>query len=197
MAAAGATATLQTPKGWAPVKGDLTVVTAPDKKAELAVGSFTPAEGPTAKLAAAATALGLASCEWGAPEPLTVGKTKLAATAADGVCKRGTAIVRTAYVAPTAEKLIVIGAVDTDGDSASVFGAMRSIAKPPTGDSSGIAACCAALRQNARMAPPEQQAYLVMAANMCDSMRRTPQGRATLAQVRAGLRGARVPSACR
>lgn len=195
--AAGAGATVQAPKGWAPTKGELTVYAPADKKAQLAVGAFTPAEGPTAKLAAAATALGLTACEWGNAEPVTVGHGKLASTAADGVCKRGTAVVRTAFVAPIAEKLLVVGAWDGDGDAAAVFGAMRTIAKPPAGDSSGIAACCAALRQNARSAPPDQAPYLVMAANMCDSLRRSPQGRQTLAQIRAGLRGAHAPSACR
>lgn len=195
-AAPGAAATVQAPKGWAPTKGELTTYAAPDKKAQLAVGAFTVPDGPTAKLAAAATALGLSGCEWGAPEPVTAGAGKVASTAADGVCKRGTAVVRTAYVAPTAEKLLVVGAWDADGDAAAVFGAMRTIAKP-TGDSSGIAACCAALRQNARSAPPEQAPYLVMAANMCDQMRSSPQGRQQLQQIRAGLRGANVPSACR
>jgi len=196
MAATGATAALQTPKGWAPAKGEITVVTAPDKKAQLAVGAFDPAEGAAPKLPAAVTALGLTDCQWSPPEPLTVGRTKLAATGADGVCKRGKTVVRTAYVAPTAEKLLVVGAWDPDGDATSVFGAMRSIAKA-TGDSSGIAACCAALRQNARSAPPDQAPYLVMAASMCDGMRSSPQGRQALAQIRAGLRGANVPSSCR
>lgn len=191
----GATAMLHTPAGWTATKGDPTTYASPDKKAMLAVSAFNPAEGPTPKLAAAATAFGLTACEWGPPEPLTVGKSKLAATGADGVCKRGTAIVRTAYVAPTAEKLLVIGAFDPDGDAAAVFGAMRAIAKVPAGDP--LAACCSALRQNARSAPPDKAPYMIAAANMCDAMRATPQGRAQLAQLRAALRGANVPSSCR
>lgn len=196
-AAAGATAIFQTPKDWATTKGDPTLVASADKKSNLAYGTFNPAEGPAAKLPAVATALGLTACEWSPPEPITVGKSKLASLGADGFCKRGNTLVRTAYVAPTAEKLMVVGAWDPDGDSASVFGAMRSIAKIPVGDPSGLAACCRALRQNARSAPPDQRPYLIMAANMCDSLRRSPQGRAQLRQVRASLRGARMPSSCR
>lgn len=195
MSAQGATATLQTPKGWEPTKGELTILGAPDKKAQLAVAAFNPAEGPAPKLPAAATAFGLTDCEWSPPEPLTVGKGKLSAVAADGVCKRGPTIVRTAYVAPSAEKLLVIGAWEPDGDSASVFGSMRSITKVVAADP--LAACCAALRQNARSAPPDQAPYYVMAANMCDGLRASPQGRAQISQIRAGLRGANLPGACR
>lgn len=197
VAVPGALASLQSPAGWANAKaGDFTTVTSADKKAHLAA-STVGADGAAAKLPGAATAFGVTDCEWGPPEAVVVGKTKLAATAADGVCKRGTTVVRTAYVSPTAEKLLVVGAWEPDGDSANVFGALRSIAKIPVGDTSGIAACCAALRQNARSAPPDQQSTLIMAANVCDSMRTNPQGRAALAQIRAGLRGAKMPSACR
>lgn len=194
-ASPGATATLQTPKDWAPTKGDLTTYASADKKAQLAVGTFNPAEGPAPRLPAAATAFGLTDCEWGPPEPITAGKGKLPSTAGDGVCKRGATIVRTAYVAPSAEKLIVIGAWEPDGDAASVFGAMRSINKVVAND--GLAACCAALRQNSRSAPPDQAPYYLMAAQMCDGLRASPQGRAQIAQLRAGLRGANLPGACR
>ncbi|MCC6551631.1 MAG: hypothetical protein IT372_01245 [Polyangiaceae bacterium] len=198
LAVAGAKASLQSPSGWQTTRGDLTVVASPDKKAQIAAGAF-GAEGPTGKLAAATSALGLASCQWNAPESLTVGASKLAATAADGVCTRGAAKVRTAYVAPQAEGLLVVGGWDPDGDSAGVFGSMRSITKAAggTGDASGIAACCAALRQNAKSAPPDQQGALIAAAGMCDAVRNNPQGRAALAQVRALLAGANVPATCR
>jgi hypothetical protein len=192
----GALATLHEPAGWAPTKGDVTVLAAPDKKAQLAVTALTAGDA-AAKLPAAATALGLTDCQWGAPEPLVVGKTKLASTGADGVCKRGTAVVHTAYASPTAEKLLVVGAWEDGGDTANVFGAMRSIAKPPTGDPSGLAACCAALRGNAKMAPPEQRQYYLMAASVCDSMRQNPQGRAMIAQLRQQMRGQPMPSSCK
>lgn len=197
LATAGALALLHLPAGWTPVKGDFTVSAPADKKAQLATGAVTAADTADTRLPAAVAALGLAECQWGPPEPLVVGKTKLAGMGADGVCKRGPLVVRTAYVSPTAEHLLVVGAWEPGGDSAGVFGAMRSIAKPPQGDPTGLAACCAALRQNARSAPPEQRHYLLTAAAVCDSMRHNPQGRAMIAQLRQQARGAHLPAACR
>jgi hypothetical protein len=197
LAAAGALASLQTPAGWTTSKsGDFSVAASADKKAQLAA-SGVGAEGAAGKLPAAATALGLTSCEWGTPEPVTIGKGKLAGVAADGVCTRGTTQIRAAYVSPTAEKLLVVGVWDPGGDVAGMFGAMRSIAKAAGGDPTGIAACCSALRGNAKSAPPEQQAALLFAAGVCDGVKNSPEGRAVLAQVRAGLAGAQVPSSCR
>lgn len=197
LATAGALALLHMPAGWTPVKGDFTVVSPADKKAQLAVGAVSAAETVDTRLPAAVAALGLTECTWSAPEPLVVGKTKLASMGADGVCKRGPVVVHTAYAAPTAERLLVVGAWEPGGDSAGVFGSMRSITKPPQGDPTGLAACCSALRQNARSAPPDQRHYYLTAAAMCDSMRHNPQGRAMIAQMRQQMRGARLPSACR
>lgn len=194
---AGAKASLQAPTTWPAAKGDVTVAAPADKKAQLAASALGAGETAQTKLPAATAALGLASCEWGAPEALTVGKTKLASSGADGVCTKGTTQVRAAWVAPAAEGLLVVGAWDADGDSASVFGAMRSIAKAAAGgDSTGIAACCAALRGNAKVAPPDQQPALLFAAAACDGLRASPDARAALGQVRAALRGANVPSSC-
>jgi hypothetical protein len=193
----GALALLHTPAGWTPVKGDFTVVSPADRKAQLAVGAVTGADTADTRLPAAVAALGLTECQWGPPEPLVLGKTKLAGLGADGVCKRGPLTVHTAYAAPTAEHLLVVGAWEPGGDAAGVFGAMRSIARPPQGDPTGLAACCAALRQNARSAPPDQRHYLLTAAAMCDSMRHNPQGRAMIAQLRAQARGAHLPAPCR
>jgi hypothetical protein len=197
LSVAGAKASLQAPTGWQTTKGDFTVSSSADKKAQLAAGAL-GTESATAKLPAAASALGLASCEWNPPEPLTVGPGKAPATAADGVCTRGGAQVKTAYVSPNDGGLLVVGAWEQGGDVANMFGAMRSITKPTgTGDGSGIAACCAALHQNANSAPPEQKGMVIAAAAMCDSLRSNPQGRAALAQVRGLLAGANVPSTCR
>lgn len=198
LSAAGAAASLQAPTGWTSSKsGDFNVAAPADKKAQVAAGAV-GAEGTAGKLPLAATALGLTACEWGTPEAVSVGKGKLAASAADGVCTRGATQVRAAYVAPNAEKLLVVGTWDEGGDSAGVFGAMRSIAKPTGGgDPSGIAACCAALRGNAASAPPEHQSSMLLAAGVCDTLRNDPQGRAVLGQVRAMLAGANVPSSCR
>ncbi|MCK6590315.1 MAG: hypothetical protein L6Q76_22345 [Polyangiaceae bacterium] len=198
MATPGSVASVQSPTGWTSSKsGDFTVAASPDKKAQLAAAAV-GAEGTAGKLPTAATALGLTACEWGTPETVAVGKGRLAATAADGVCSRGTTQVRAAYVAPNAEKLIVVGTWDEGGDSAGVFGAMRTIAKATGGgDPTGIAACCAALRSNAASAPPEHQSSMLLAAGVCDTLRNDPQGRAVLAQVRGMLAGANGPSSCR
>lgn len=197
LAVAGAKASMQSPTGWTTTKSAFTVAASPDKKAQLAATSFTPAESAASKLPAAATALGLTSCTWNPAETLTVGKTKLPSSAADGTCTRGAAQVRAAYVAPTAEGLLVVGAWDPDGDSNAVFGSMRSISKAAGGDASGISACCQALRQNAKSAPPEQQGGYLMAAGVCEAMKNDPNGRAALGQVRAALGAAGAPAACR
>lgn len=195
LAVSGARASLQSPTGWTPAKGDVTVVTSADKKAQIGATSFTGAAD--SKLGAAATALGLTACEWNPAESLTIGKTTLAGSGADGVCTRGAAKVKTAYVAPQNEGLLVVGAWEEGGDSANVFGAMRSITKVAGGGGGdGIAACCAALRQNANHAPPDQKAPMLQAAAICDGLRNSPQGKAALVQVRAMLRGANMPSSC-
>lgn len=193
LVATGAKGTLQGPTGWTSAKsGDFTVVTSADSKAKVgAVG------GGTDKLEAAATALGLTGCQWNSGEPVTVGKGKVAGSAADGGCKKGTANVATAYVHFAAENLFVVGTWDADGDANSVFGSMRSVAKVTGGDGTGIAACCNALRQNAKSAPPEQQGAYMLAAGACDALRSNPQASAALGQVRAMLAGAAVPSSCR
>lgn len=198
LAVAGAKASLQSPTGWQTTKGAFTVAATADKTAQLAAGALAAADSASSKLPDAVAALGLSSCEWGPTESVSVGKTKLAASAADGVCMRGAAQVRTAYVSPSAEGLLVVGAWDQGGDAAGVFGAMRSIAKAAGGgDASGIAACCSALRQNASSAPPEQKGFYISAAAVCDGLKNDPQGRAVLGQVRALLMGANVPATCR
>lgn len=193
LAATGARGTVQSPPNWTSAKsGDFTVVTAADSKAKIGA-----AGGGIDKLEAAATALGFTGCQWNSGETVTVGKGKLAGSAADGSCKKGTANVATAYVHFGPENLLVVGGWDPDGDSNSVFGSMRSVAKAVGGgDSSGIAACCNALRQNAKSAPPQQQGAYMLAAGACDAIRNNPQGRAALGTVRGMLAGASVPSAC-
>ncbi len=193
----GARASLQAPTGWTTAKGDVAVATSPDKKAQIAATSFA-ADGAGGKLPAVIAALGLTGCEWNPAESLAIGKTTLAGDGADGVCTRGAAKVRTAYVAPKAEGLLVVGAWEDGGDSASVFGAMRSIAKAGgAGGSDGIAACCQALRQNAGSAPLDQKPMYIQAAAVCEGLRNSPQGKAALVQVRGLLRGANMPSSCR
>jgi hypothetical protein len=197
LAAAGATASLQTPTGWTVTKGDPSVAKSADSKAQLAVSSFAVAEGPAAKVPAAVTALGLTGCTWNPPEALAIGKGKLAGTGADGLCTRGAAPARAAWVAPSAEGLLVVGTWDAGGDEAGMFGAMRAVGKATGGDPTGIAACCAALSQNAKSAPPEQQLAYGAAISLCNAARNDPNGRAALAAVRAALGGAGAPSSCK
>jgi hypothetical protein len=193
LSVSGATASLQTPTGWTTTKGDINVSATADNKSQLAATS-----GGSEKLAAATGALGLTACEWSAVENVTVGASKVAATAADGICTRGTTQVKMAYVSPTAEKLLVVGAWEPGGDAAAVFGSMRSIAKAGGGggDATGIRACCNALAQNAKSAPPEQQMAYAAAAAACNGLINNPQGRQALSQVRGMLRGANMPSSC-
>ena len=196
VAQTGATGSLQVPATWTTTKGDPTVSKTADGKTQVAVSSFAAAEGPAAKVATSSAALGLTNCTWNPPEALTVGKNKLPATAADGLCTHGAVQARAAWVAPTAESLLVVGAWDPDGDGGSVFGSMRAIAKPTGGDPTGIAACCSALSQNAKSAPPDQQLFYGAAISLCQAAKSDPNARQALAGVRAALRGANVPASC-
>jgi hypothetical protein len=193
MAASGAKATIPAPSGWkASNAGGFALANSADNKAHLAAAGAT---GQTAD--AAATALGLTACQWGTPESVTVGKDKLAGSAADGVCQRGSTSVKVAQLTLSNENLLAVGAWDPDGDSANVFGAMRAIAKASGGDALGIAACCAALAQNQKSAPLDQQGAYALAIAACNAVRSSPEGRAALSQVRAALGGAGVPAACK
>jgi hypothetical protein len=147
-----------------------------------------------------ATALGLSDCKWAEAEPAKVGKAKLDAQVADGVCKHGDANARAASVTIDGQSVVGMGAWDVDGgNSSSVFSTLRSATKAATGsfDATGIGACCAALRQNANSAPLQHRGAYLAAAGACNAVRSSPQGRAALASVRAMLRGAQVPSSCR
>ncbi|MBK8251686.1 MAG: hypothetical protein IPK82_03350 [Polyangiaceae bacterium] len=196
LAVAGTRGSMQTPTGWTTAKGDPIVVASADKKAQIAATSF--ASGATdARRDAAAASLGLTACEWNAPDPLTIGKNTLSGNGADGLCSKGSAKVKTAYVMAIAEGLLVMGAWEDGGDSGAIFGSMRSIIKVAGGTANdGIAACCAALAQNANSAPLDQKAYLLQAAAICNGLRNNPQGKAALGQVRAALKGAKMPSSC-
>jgi hypothetical protein len=67
--------------------------------------------------------------------------------------------------------------------------------KVGSGDASGIRVCCAALRQNAKSAPPESQGAYLLAAGACDTMAKT--GTLKLAQLRGMLLGAGLPATCK
>lgn len=191
--APAAKAAIMAPKGWNVAKGDVQVAKAGDEKARLAVSSF-GAEGPDQRIAATAMAADLKNCQWSTPpDTATVGKDKLTASVADGVCTRGTAQVKAAMMAT--EGLLVIGAWDDGGDMAGVFNAFRSVKKATVSD--GIAACCAALRQNAKSAPPQQAGIYLMAAGACDNARKNPDTAAALRAVRGALAGANAPASCK
>ncbi|AUX22381.1 acyltransferase [Sorangium cellulosum] len=64
------------------------------------------------------------------------------------------------------------------------------------GDPTGIRKCCAALRQNAKSAPPEQQGAYLAAASACDGLANSPQGRQALSTLRGLLLGAQMPASC-
>ena len=107
--------------------------------------------------------------------------------------EKGTRLVMWITAAMMAvEGLLVVGTWDDGGDQANVFAAFRSVAKLVQTDS--LAACCAAIRQNAKSAPPAQAGLYILAAGTCDSVRRNP---GAIAQIKSALRGLNVPSSCR
>jgi hypothetical protein len=183
----GATAVANAPQNWQITKGPYQVASSADGKAKIAYGAGTDGN-------AGAAALGLQGCTWNPPDQLTIGAKKLVGQGADGLCHRGAQNVKAAVV--MANGLAVVGAWDDGGDMASVFGSMRSITAA-VGGVDPIAACCAALAQNAKSAPPQQVGMYMAAAGACNAARSNPQGRAALAQVRAMLMGAQVPASCR
>lgn len=69
--------------------------------------------------------------------------------------------------------------------------------KGPGGGSGSIAACCAALQQNANSAPMDQKPYYLAAAQACQGMRNTPSAQQAFAQLRMFLAGAKMPGACK
>jgi hypothetical protein len=200
LAVEGTKAAFVVPTAWTTTKsGAWHVSTTADQKSKFAAGSF-GTEDPNSKLAEVATAMGYTECEWGTPESISMGKEKIPTSVADGVCLRAGAPVRTAYATMTGEGLnvLAVGGWDTGGGSAAeVFEIFRNAKKAAGGDATGIAACCAALAQNAKSAPPQQQGAYLAAAGACNAVRSSPQGRAALAQVRAMLAGANVPAQCR
>jgi len=196
MSPSGAKATFMVPNDWTvqPPKGDTTMANSADSKTFVATG---PYDGD-AKRDAAAAALGLTNCQWNSPESVAVGKDKLAATAADGLCSKGTAQFHTAYFGDAADNLLVLGAWDNaGGNMKAAFDSMRATAKIAAGDASGIGPCCDALRGNAKSAPLQQQGFYMAAAGACDALRSNPQGRQALGQVRALLMGASMPAQCK
>jgi hypothetical protein len=192
LAPTGAAAALQRHKDWTETKGDFTAVTSADKKVSLSAGT-----GGSEKLETAATALGLTACEWNPAESVAVGKDKLAGSAADGLCTKGSAKVKAAMVTLSAEKLLVVGAWEDGGDDASMFGAMRSIVKSGTSTGGNIAACCKALEQNSVPAPPEQKGGYLLAIGACKAALSNKDTAAALRAVQAAAKGIGLPAECK
>ncbi|HEU4579308.1 MAG TPA: hypothetical protein VFS67_13680 [Polyangiaceae bacterium] len=64
--------------------------------------------------------------------------------------------------------------------------------------SGGLAACCAALRQNAANAPEPTKGYMLTAAGVCDGAAQSGVDKdGTLKTIRAMLKGAGVPTDCK
>jgi hypothetical protein len=83
--------------------------------------------------------------------------------------------------------------------SASAPAASASAAKPKaagSGDPTGMRQCCVSLRQNAGSAPDDQKEAYGRAADTCDAMVKSPQGRQALSQVANILKSAKLPPAC-
>ena len=191
-------ATMTAPAGWTATKvAAWSTSTSVDQKARLASGPMAPADAAPAKANEAAAALTLTECTWGGPESVALGKDKLPATAADGICKRAGVDARAAYVA-LASGAIVVGTWDAvGGDANGVFSTLRSTAKAAGGGADSVAACCNALSQNMNSAPPEQKFAYAAAIAACNAVRSSPEGKAALGGVRAALAGANMPAACR
>lgn len=179
----GAKANLKIPSDWKLAKGDVQVATSADGKSRLGLVSH-GADGIDPVIEKAATATGLSGCQWGSVQSLTVGKDKLIAQAADGKCKRGGADVNAAYMGT--EGLFAMGSWDDGADRNELFGSMRSVAKVGTGKGgpTNLIACCRALAQNAKSAPPPQNGFMLQAAATCEAAARNNNAAAVNAALR-------------
>jgi len=72
-------------------------------------------------------------------------------------------------------------------------------AKPGAAKSSGsLAACCAALRQNAANAPEPNKGYMTYAAGLCDLAAAQGKEKASIVgSIQSALKGAGLPSSCK
>lgn len=63
---------------------------------------------------------------------------------------------------------------------------------------SSLSACCAALAQNAKSAPPPTNAYMLQAAAACNAaVAAGKQKNSIMAMIQGALRGAGMPASCR
>jgi hypothetical protein len=179
----GAKANLKIPSEWKLTKADVQVATSADSKSRLGfVSQGTDGVDPAVQKAVGST--GLSGCEWGSTQSLTVGKDKLVTQAADGKCKRGGVDVSAAYIAT--EGLVAVGSWDDGADRNELFGSLRSIAKlvAGTGGATNLVACCRALANNAKSAPPPQNGFMLQAAATCEAAARSGNAAAVNAALR-------------
>jgi hypothetical protein len=74
-------------------------------------------------------------------------------------------------------------------------------AKPKTGTGkpgASLSACCSALMQNSKSAPPPQNMYMMQAAGVCQALVAQGKEKASIVGAVSGaLKGAGMPAACR
>ncbi|HNS98366.1 MAG TPA: hypothetical protein PKL73_15550 [Polyangiaceae bacterium] len=178
----GAKANLQVPNDWNVAKADVQTATAADQKSRMGVTNY-GAEGHSAALDKAMASTGLSGCTWQPTQSFSVGKDKLMAQAADGLCQRNGAQVSTAFMAT--EGLLALGSWDEGADRTALFGSMRSVAKVKVGTgTSNLVACCRALAQNAKSQPPPQSGFMLQAAAACEAAARNNDASAVNAALR-------------
>jgi hypothetical protein len=74
----------------------------------------------------------------------------------------------------------------------------KAAPKPAARKPSGLAQCCAALRQNAANAPEPTKGYMNSAAQACDMAAALGQDKqSVVGQIRTALKGAGLPADCK
>jgi len=195
-AVSGAAESFVIPTGWTNAKsGTFATAKSADSKAWFAGSNVATGENAQAKRDGAVAALGFTDCKWGSNIGIAIGKEKIAAQAADGVCKKGDATVPTAFI--SLPDLAAVGGWEEGSEAKGIWSTFRNIKKAGKGgDSTGIAACCAAISQNMQSAPPQHKMAYQLALGACNAAKSSPQGRQALSGVRAALAGAGVPAPC-
>ena len=188
------------PRDWTAKSGDFSSAALADGSHGLAAGKYPDGASGSSLRDAAAKALGLTECSWGTSETISLGKDKLSAEAADATCKRAGKAAKALFVATSGKDMnvVAVGSWDDGTDNKSVLNTLRSAKGAAVGgDSSGIAACCAAIKQNMASAPLMYQGAYAAAFGACNSARSNPQGAQALGAVRGLLGAVGVPGACR
>lgn len=195
--------TFTTPQGWASKSGDFNSASAADGSSGFSAGKYPDGAAATSLRDAAAKALGLTECNWGSADGISLGKDKLAAQASDGTCKHDGKAAKAIFASTsgTDMNVLAVGFFDEGKDMKPMLNTFRSAKGASVGgakvDNSGIAACCAAIRQNKASAPLMYQGMYAAAEGACAAAMGNPQGKAALASVRGMLSAAGVPAACR